>query len=335
MTSLISRRSFLAGAAAAAGAAGTITVLARPLAAAESAAAPGATAAAPSASPAARAPSSSATAAAPTSSAAVPSPSAAPSAAATFDFPIVDYHCHLDGMTIDKTVEYSKERGIRFGIVEHAGTKENVYPVVLGSDDDLKRYMAMLDGKGVLRGVQAECVDWMTCFSKEAVARLDFVLSDALTFVEKDGRRVELWKSEKVKIDDPQDFMERYTAFTVKKILGEPIDIIAAATTLPSVLAAYYDALWTEPRMRRIVDAAVKSNVAIEIGGQSRMPGMAMLRLAKQAGAKFSFGSNGRGAAVGRLPYCYEAAKALGLKREDIFTPAPPGRKPVEVRKFA
>jgi hypothetical protein len=30
-----------------------------------------------------------------------------------------------------------------------------------------------------------------------------------------------------------------------------------------------------------------------------------------------------------------EIAKTLGLKRADIFTPAPPGRKPIEIRKFA
>jgi histidinol phosphatase-like PHP family hydrolase len=308
MTDPISRRHFLAGAAA--GAAGTFALLSRPLAAAESTA--------------------------PAASSAAPTPTAAPfTPPPDLGFPIVDYHCHLDGMTLEKAVEYSKERGIRFGIVEHAGTKENVYPTVLASDEDLKRYMAGLEGKGVLRGVQAECIDWMTVFSKEAVARLDYVLSDALTFVEKDGHRVKLWEAAKVKIDDPQDFMERYTAFTVKKVTGEPLDILAAATTLPAVLAKDYDALWTEVRMRRIIDAAVKSSVAIEIGGQSRMPGMTFLKLARQAGAKFSFGSNGRGDKVGRLDYCYEAAKALGLKREDMFTPAPPGKKPVEIRKLA
>jgi histidinol phosphatase-like PHP family hydrolase len=301
----ISRRAFLAGAAAAGA---TLTILQGSSRAGEPGAASGPTA----------------------------SPSPAPDAAAGgLDFPLVDYHVHLDGMTIDKAVEYSKQRGIKFGIVEHAGTKENQYPVVLGSDDDLKRYLAMLEGKGVYRGIQAECVDWMTVFSKGAIAQLDFVLSDALTFVEKDGHRVKLWESDKVKIDDKQDFMDRYTEFTARKVEGEPIDILAAATTLPQVLVKEYETLWTEKRMKRIIDAAVKNNVAIEIGGLSKMPGMAFLKMAKAAGAKFSFGSNGRKDNSGRLDYCVEAAKALGLKRDDIFTPAPPGKKPVEIRKFA
>jgi hypothetical protein len=248
------------------------------------------------------------------------------------DFPVIDYHVHLDGFGIEKIAEISKARGIQFGIVEHAGTKENKYPVVLGSDEDLARHIAMLDGKGVLKGVQAECIDWMTVFSKEAVAKLDYVLSDAMTFVEKDGSHVELWKAEKVKVPDKQDFMERYTDFTVRRT-KEPIDIFACATFLPAVLAKEYDALWTEERMKRIVDAAVKNNVAIEIASGARLPKLPFLKMAKAAGAKFSFGSNGRGTNAGRIDYSLQMAKELGLKREDMFTIAPVGKKPIEIHK--
>jgi len=39
-----------------------------------------------------------------------------------FDFPIVDYHVHLSGrFNIERAVELSKKRGIKFGIVEHPG----------------------------------------------------------------------------------------------------------------------------------------------------------------------------------------------------------------------
>jgi len=260
-------------------------------------------------------------------------PAAAKDAGA--DLPRVDYHNHLDNFTVEKAVEVARERGVKLGIVEHAGTKENKYPVVLGSDEDLRRYMAMLDGKGVLKGIQAECIDWMTVFSKDAIAQLDFVLSDAMTFVEKDGSRVELWQAEKVRIPDKQDFMERYTDFTVRKVAGEPLDILACATFLPGVLANEHDALWTEERMKRIIDAAVKSNVAIEIAAWAKLPRLPFLRLAKASGAKFSFGSNGRGQNIGRIDYALDMARQLGLKAADLFTPAPPGKKPVQVRKFA
>ena len=93
--------------------------------------------------------------------------------ASGLDFPLVDLHVHLDNSTIDKVFPLSTERGIKFGIVEHAGTKENVYPVVLSNDAELKRYIAMLDGKPVYKGIQAEWTDWMGCFSLEALSQLD------------------------------------------------------------------------------------------------------------------------------------------------------------------
>jgi histidinol phosphatase-like PHP family hydrolase len=297
MTNTIRRREFLAGAAAAGG----MTILGRRGASAEE------------------------------------GPAAAPGGVPVIpgtDIPLVDYHVHVEAApTLDRLVEISRHRGVRFGIVEHAGTKENKYPVVLSTDEDLKRHIASLEGRPVYKGVQAEFLDWATCFSKDAVARLDYVLSDALTFREKDGRRVELWKADKVKIEDPQDFMERYTDFNVQVVSTEPIDILANPTFLPAVLAGDFDALWTAARMKRIIDAAVKHNVAIEISSSYRLPKPVFLKMAKEAGTKFSFGSNIRGPNVGKLDYCIEMAKALDLRREDVFTPAPPGKKPIETRK--
>src|SRR3989304_5694964 len=75
-------------------------------------------------------------------------------------FPLNDLHVHLDNSTIDKVLELSKERGVKFGIVEHAGTKENKYPVVLSNDVELKRHLAALEGKPVFKGVQTEWTDW-------------------------------------------------------------------------------------------------------------------------------------------------------------------------------
>jgi len=248
------------------------------------------------------------------------------------DFPLVDYHVHLDPtVTLDKALQLSKERGVKFGIVEHAGTKENKYANLISDDEGMKRYLAMLAGKPVYRGIQAEGLDWPTCFSKEVVAELDYVLSDALTFPEKDGRRVELWRAG-VKIEDKQDFMDRYTDFNVQVIAREPIDILANPTFLPAVLTKEHDALWTPARMERIIEAAVKCKVAIEINSNYRLPRPAFLNLAKKAGVTFSFGSNIHGLDVGKLDYCVEMAKELGLKRADVFTPAPPGAKPIQRR---
>ncbi len=251
------------------------------------------------------------------------------------DIQLVDYHVHLDQVvTLEKALQLSKERGVKFGIVEHAGTKANRYPGLLSSDEDLKAYIAKLEDKPVYRGIQAEGLDWTTCFSKDVVARLDYVLSDALTFPEKDGQRVELWRPS-VKVDDKQDFMDRYTDFNVQVMAREPIDILANPTFLPACLKDDFDSLWTRERMQKIIDAAVKYEVAIELNTAYRLPRMPFLRLAKDAGVRFSFGSNIHGLDVGRLDYAAEMIRELKLSRKDIFVPAPAGRKPIQIRNFA
>jgi histidinol phosphatase-like PHP family hydrolase len=252
---------------------------------------------------------------------------------ATLGFPLVDFHVHLDNSTIDKVLELSAERKVRFGIVEHAGTKENKYPVVLSNDAELKRYLAMLEGKPVYKGVQAEWIDWMSCFSAEALGQLDFVLSDAMTFPGPNGQRMKLWEKG-AEIGDPQRFMDRYADWHVEVMAKEPLDILANTSWLPDAIAANYDTLWTRERMQKVIDAAVKYGVALEISSSYQLPKLPFLRLAKAGGVKFSFGSNGRYPKMGKLDYSIEMAKALDLKPEDMFTPAPPGKKPFQRRRL-
>ena len=268
-----------------------------------------------------------------------PAGSAEPQAAAAPakpDFPLVDFHVHLDNSTIDKVLEIARERGVKFGIVEHAGTRENVYPVVLSNDEELGRRLAMLEGKPVYRGVQAEWTDWTSGFSPQGLARLDYVLMDAMTFPGKDGRRVKLWEKDvesRVEMADRPAFMDRFADWHVELIEKQPMDIFANFSWLPGPLAAEYDAFWTRQRMKRVVDAAAKHKVAIEIGAGLRLPKMPFLRMAKDAGVKFSFGSNGRYPNMGKLDYCVQTAGELGLTKADMFMPAPEGQKAVERRQ--
>lgn len=260
---------------------------------------------------------------------------AGPSPIAT-DFPVQDLHVHLDNSTIDKVLELSKESGIKFGIVEHAGTKENIYPVVLSDDEELKRYLAMLEGKPVYKGIQAEWTDWMGCFSRTTLAQLDYVLTDAWTFPGRDGQRVKLWEKgleEKgVDLSDKQAFMDRFVDWHVRIMATEPIDVLANVSWLPAALAPDFDTYWTPARMQKVIDAAVKYQVALEINSTLKLPKLLFLQMARAAGVKFTFGSNGRYPRMGQLEYSVAAAQELGLKREDLFTPMPDGRRAVQRR---
>lgn len=248
------------------------------------------------------------------------------------EVPRLDLHVHLDNSTIDQVLELSKERDVKFGIVEHAGTKENVYPTVLSNDEELKQYLAMLDGKPVYKGVQAEWTDWMSCFSKEAALGLDYVLTDTMTFPGAAGKRVKLWEPQGVELAAAPDFMDRYVDWHVQIMSTEPIDILANVSWLPGALAEDYDALWTDARIGKVIDAAVQYEIAIEISSGFRLPKLHFLEVAKAAGVKFTLGSNGRYPKMGLLDYSLELAAELGLSRKDFFIPGASGSKAVQRR---
>jgi histidinol phosphatase-like PHP family hydrolase len=249
--------------------------------------------------------------------------------AAEESFPLIDYHVHLDNSTIDQVLALSKEQGVKYGIVEHAGTKENVYPKVLSNDEELEAWLATLDGKGVYRGVQAEWTDWMGCFSKSTLAKLDYVLTDTWTFPAKDGRRMKLWE-DGADYGQPDYFMDRYVDWHVRIIECEPIDILANVSWLPGSMSAEWEKWWTDQRIGRVIDAAKKQGVAIEINSNFKLPNDRFLRAAKSAGLKFTLGSNGRYPKMGHLEWAIEKAKELNLTAADLFTPASDGQKAVQ-----
>lgn len=264
-------------------------------------------------------------------------PTIATASPTELSFPLVDFHVHLDNSTLEKILELSSERGIKFGIVEHAGTKENQYPVVLSNDNELAAYVKKLEGKPVFKGVQAEWTDWMHCFSGETLAQLDYILTDAMTFPDKDGHRVKLWERDvqtRVQMDDKQKWMDRFVDWHVEILASQPIDILANVSWLPAPLADAYEIYWTPERVKKVVDAAVEHRVALEISSSYKLPKLSFLKAAKAAGAKFSFGSNGRYPNMGKLDYSVEMALAMKLTPADMFCPAPDGQKAVQRRKY-
>ena len=248
--------------------------------------------------------------------------------------PQVDYHAHPEsGMTVARAVAISIERGVELGLVQHAGVKDSASPDRVSSDDELKAWIKSLEGKPVFKGIQAERMNWMSAFSKDVVAKLDYVLSDALTMPDKSGALVKLWMPG-FQTDDAEDFMDRYVDFHVEVMAKQPIDILANPTFLPEALD--YEKLWNEKRMLRVVDAAVRCHVAIEINSRYRVPRLAFLEMAREAGLKFSFGSNAHTAdGIGNIEYGVEMYRKLGLKVEQFFRPAVAGQKPVQVRVLA
>ena len=152
-------------------------------------------------------------------------PAGAQTNASGLDFPLEDYHVHLNNMTIDQVVATSKERGVKYGVLEHCGTKENEYPIVLSNDKDLLGWIEKLKDKGVYIGVQAEWIDWVPCFSKDVFAQLDYVLTDSWTVRDANGKRIKAFSREYDPGNDPEAFMKWYVDWIVEILETTPLDI--------------------------------------------------------------------------------------------------------------
>ncbi len=238
-------------------------------------------------------------------------------------FALADYHVHLKGgLTLDEAVQLSQVRGVKFGIAENCGRGFKTT-----DDDGLRAFLKKMEGQPVYAAVQAEGREWTKMFSKDMIAKFDYVFTDSMTFTDDKGRRMRLWMKDEVHVDDPQDFMDMLVRKTVGILSNEPINIYVNPTFLPARIADQYDALWTEQRMDKVIAAAVDNDIAIEINARYCLPSIKFIRRAQQAGAKFAFGTNNGNRDLANLEYCRRVARICGLTEEDMFVPKSACRK--------
>ena len=247
------------------------------------------------------------------------------------NYPLVDFHTHLKGgLTVEQVVQHMLKTGINHGIAANCGLG---FPIT--DDAGIDAFLKTMVGQPVFVGMQAEGREWPKLFSPAAVARFDYVFTDSMTIFDHRGKRTRLWIKEEVEIPDKQAFMEHLVDTAVKILREEPIDIYVNPTFLPDLIAKEYDTLWTPPRMQRVVDAAQAGGVAIELNSRLRLPGLAFVKLAKQAGLKFTLGINNTDTdtKLGRAEYGLEMIRECGLTAEEFWLPKPDGMKPIQVKK--
>ena len=244
------------------------------------------------------------------------------------NFPLIDFHTHLKGgLTIAQACENSLKLGINYGIAPNCGLK---FPVT--DDKSLAMYLDTVKNAPIFRGMQAEGREWVTLFSPEAVAKFDYVFTDGMTWTDHKGRRMRLWIAEEAFVDDEQQFMDELVSKIESVLSQEPVDIHVNPTFLPAVIAGKYDELWTDARIDRFVKVLADNKVALEINSRFKLPSEKILRKAKEAGVKFSFGTNNSGADLGTLDYSLEMKEKLGLTYKDMFMPKKQNEKPVLVK---
>ena len=240
------------------------------------------------------------------------------------DLPKMDLHVHLNyasqslGITADsaykKASELSNKMGVTFGIAEEFGSDN-----IRRNDSLLVNRIAIAKKYSLYLGLQVSRRDWHTIFSAENLNKIDFILADAMIFQNKKGEIIYIWVPG-MPLGGPQEFMDIYVAHNLK-VLSEPITIWANPTYLPDALFARYDELWSDARMKSLIDAAVKNHVAIEINSRFKVPNAKFIKMAKAAGAHFTFGTNQHGDGIGENAWSHNMANTCRLTKEDFFIP--------------
>jgi hypothetical protein len=233
-------------------------------------------------------------------------------------FQLIDLHIHLKGgFTIDDAIARSKKDNVKYGIAVNCGIG---FPIQ--NDIQLDSFITVMKKYPQFYiGMQAEGREWINLFTKESIKKFDYVFTDAMTFVDKKGRRNRIWLNDETWIDDEQQFMDDLVALIVKIISDEPINIYVNPTYLPEKIAGRYKELWTESRMDKVIQAAKEHKVAIEINNRFKIPSFEFISKAKKAGVKFTIGTNNIDGNFPRQDYGLEMIKKCGLKESDFFIP--------------
>lgn len=239
------------------------------------------------------------------------------------NFPVIDYHVHLKGgLTKEMAHSMSMNYGINYGVAPNAG--EGGVGRMLSSDEEVYEYFEEVKRLPFLCGVQGEGRKWTRDFSQEALGVFDYLFTDAMTIIDHKGRNARIYREEEVHYDGvtKEQYMDRIVEQTVMILTNEPADIFANPTYLPDDMNADYDRYWTDERVGRVLDVLQRYSIALEINPRYRIPGMDIIRKAKERGIRFTFGTNNVDADFGKLEYCLEAIEECGLTADDIWFPS-------------
>ena len=244
------------------------------------------------------------------------------------NFPVIDYHVHLKGgLTKEMAHAMSMNYGINYGVAPNAG--EGGVGRMLANDLEVYEYYEEVKPLPFLCGVQGEGRKWTATFSQEALGTFDYLFTDAMTIMDHKNRNSRIYRAEEVHYDGvtKEEYMEQIVDQTVKILTNEPADIFANPTYIPEDMQADYDQYWTDERINRVLDVIKEHSIALEINPRYMIPSLKIIRMAKERGLKFVFGTNNVDANFGKLEYCIEAIKECGITIDDLWFPSMSIRK--------
>lgn len=233
-------------------------------------------------------------------------------------FPLTDLHIHLNRYYLDGAINKSRNEEIDYGILASAGLGYSIH-----SDIQIDSFLLEMKKYPMFYvGIQGEGREWTSLFSQEYLNKLDYVVTDAMTFTDQKGRRNRIWIKEETWIDDEEQFMEFLVNTIVNILNNEPINIYVNPTYLPDLMSKRYDKFWTEERMERVISAAITKGIAIEINNRYKIPSEKFIKKAKAKGAKFTLGTNNYSYSFTGAEYARKMIRKCNLNESDFYLPA-------------
>jgi histidinol phosphatase-like PHP family hydrolase len=241
-----------------------------------------------------------------------------------------DLHCHTDmsdgHLSLARVVEVAASRGVQVGVADHVSARNPA--MMVSSAAEVRRYLEAIEAAPVLRSAEfCWCDTLWRVLPGELMQRFDYRIGSNHGWLLPDGTLASPWWPALPSAWAPhsQQVMEVLVDSLCQLVRTMPVHIVAHSTLLPPALLRLEEdplAWWSEPREERYVQALRESGVALEISNRYRLPHDRLLLRARDAGVRFSLGSDGhREQQVAALDWAVATAKRVGIRDDEMFVP--------------
>lgn len=243
---------------------------------------------------------------------------------------LYDLHTHTNmsdaRFPIEDLVSVEREQGHILGVSDH------LFCCGIYTLNDVKNYIEILQQYPVYRGAEVN-MEHRFNLPDNLDDQLDYIIASVHSMPDGRGGFVPLnayfskrsGHTDHYEKNYSSDMNRYYLAYIVqmmeKTFSTQRVNILGHATVMPPC-----DELYGTNFLTQWEDAVIalckKHEIALEISGLWRAPGVDMLRRAHEQGLKFSMGSDCHSPIqIGDLAYVEKMIDELGLQQEDFFVP--------------
>lgn len=230
-------------------------------------------------------------------------------------FAFTDQHIHTGGsFNMDSAMQSFYKTGVNLGLVVDADKLEE------GKENEmLLAHVQKYGHYPVFLGIFRNNLQALENIPASTIAQFDYVIGDITKFKNARGQVVDILHNEN--IGDKETFMNDYVKAITEGLDKGDVNIWATATLLPESLMSEYDNLWTNERMDKVIDAAKRNNIAIEVYNKFKIPSIAFLQRAKEKGCLVSLGGLYQDNTMAEPGYFYDVIDQCKLNYKDIYIP--------------